>query len=70
MAVSLAYTAMMEIILFTVSGIFLYVLADAVLKFIESLHGEPIPHRSLIFFVIIFFMAIILFQILQLSYFQ
>lgn len=60
---------MMEIILFTVSGIFLYVLADALLNFIESLHGESIPHRNVIFFVIIFFMAIILFQILQLSYF-
>lgn len=55
----------MEIILFTVSGIFLYVVADAALNFIESQHGEPIPHRNLIFFVIIFFMAIMLFQIMQ-----
>jgi|TARA_Y100000310_G_C20681779_1_gene816417 hypothetical protein len=59
---------MMEIILFTVSGIFLYVLADAVLNFIETQHGEPIPYRNVIFFVIIFCMAIILFQVLQLTY--
>lgn len=58
----------MEIILFTVAGIFLYVLADGALNFIESQHGEPIPHRNLIFFAIIFFMAIILFQIMQMVF--
>ena len=56
---------MTEILIYTGSGILLYVLADAALRLIESLHGEPIPHRSVIFFVIIFLMAIILFQVIR-----
>ncbi|MBT7370483.1 MAG: hypothetical protein HN816_07540 [Gammaproteobacteria bacterium] len=59
---------MMEIIIYTASGIFLYVLADAALNYLESLHGEPIPHRSVVFFVIIFIMAMILFPAVQLIF--
>lgn len=58
----------MEVILYTVSGILLYILADAALDRIEALHGEPIPHRNLVFFVIIFFLALILFQVVRMIY--
>jgi hypothetical protein len=58
---------MIEILIYTMSGILLYVLADAALRLIESLHGEPIPHRSVIFFVIIFLMAMILFQVIRMT---
>ena len=53
---------MIEIVLFTASGIVLYLGANALLNFIEAQHGEPIPHRSIVFFVIIFIMASVLFQ--------
>jgi len=59
---------MIEILIYTMSGILLYVLADAALRLIESLHGEPIPHRSVIFFVIIFLMAMILFQFIRMNW--
>ncbi len=56
---------MTEIIIYTVSGILLYFLADAALNLLESMHGEPIPYRNVVFFVIILLMAIVLFQGLQ-----
>ena len=59
---------MTEILIYTASGILLYIVADAALKYIESLHGEPIPHRSIVFFIIIFLMAMILFQLIQLIF--
>ncbi len=59
---------MTEILIYTASGILLYVLADAALNYLESLHGEPIPYRSVVFFVIIFMMAMILFQIIRLIF--
>ena len=58
----------MEVIIYTVCGIFLYVLADAALDRIEALHGDPIPHRNVVFFVIILFLALILFQVVRLIY--
>ena len=60
--------ARMEVLLYTLSGIFLYLLADAALDRIEALHGEPIPYRNVIFFVIIFLMAVILFQLIRMAY--
>lgn len=59
---------MTEILIYTASGILLYVLAEAALNYIERLHGEPIPYRSVVFFVIIFMMAMILFQIINLLF--
>lgn len=60
----------MEYLLFTVCGIALYFGADAALNFIESIHGDPIPHRNIVFFVIIFIMAVVLFQAIQLFYYS
>ncbi len=59
---------MIEIFIYTASGILLYVVADAALNYIEKLHGEPIPHRHIVFFVIIFMMAMILFQLINLIF--
>jgi hypothetical protein len=59
----------MELVLFTVCGIALYFGADAALNFIESLHGDPIPHRNIVFFFIIMVMALVLFQGIQLYYY-
>ena len=59
----------MELILFTVCGIVLYFGADAALNMIESIHGDPIPHRNIVFFFIILIMALVLFQAIQLYYY-
>jgi hypothetical protein len=52
-----------------VCGIVLYFGADAVLNLIESLHGDPIPHRNIVFFVIMLIMTLVLFQAIQLYYY-
>lgn len=59
---------MLEVFIYTASAILLYVLADAALNAIEKLHGDPIPYRHVVFFVIIFTMAIILFQMINLIF--
>lgn len=59
---------MIDIFIYTASGILLYILADAALNYIEKMHGEPIPYRSVVFFVIIFTMAVILFQLINLIF--
>jgi len=56
---------MTEALIYTATGILLYFLADAALKWLEQMHGEPIPYRSGVFFVIIFFMAVCFFQVIQ-----
>ncbi|XOV86499.1 MAG: hypothetical protein ACFHX7_16205 [Pseudomonadota bacterium] len=57
---------MTEILLYTIAGILLYLLTDAALRALERLHGEPIPYRNWVFFVLILVLAIILFQVLRL----
>jgi TRAP-type C4-dicarboxylate transport system permease small subunit len=57
--------AFVQILLFTVVGIVLYFLADWVLRTIERLHGNPLPHRGIIYFVIILCLALLSFQLLQ-----
>ena len=59
---------MTEVLIYTASGILLYMLTDAALRFIEEQHGEPLPYRSVIFFVMIFLMAVILFQVIGMFY--
>jgi hypothetical protein len=59
---------MIEILIYTASGILLYGLAEAALKAMERIHGEPIPYRNVVFFVVILTMAIILFQIIGLIF--
>jgi len=59
----------MEILLFTVCGIALYFGADAFLNFLESMHGDPIPHRNIVFFFIILVMSMVLFQGIQLYFY-
>ena len=59
---------MIEIIVYTISGILLYIFTDGILSFLEGVHGEPLPYRSVIFFVIIFLLAVVLFQVLQMAF--
>ena len=59
---------MIQVLIYTASGILLYVLADAILNYIEKMHGEPIPYRNIVFFIIISMMALILFQLIRLLF--
>jgi len=56
---------MSEILLFTVVAVGLYFLTDWILRLIEQYRGEPLPNRSLVYFIIIMVLAVTSFQIIQ-----
>ncbi|HFC53841.1 MAG TPA: hypothetical protein ENJ43_05365 [Gammaproteobacteria bacterium] len=55
----------MEIVYFTIAGIFLYLFSDWLLDRIEMRFGRRFEHRSLIFFVIILVLSMGLFNLIQ-----
>ncbi len=55
----------MEIILFTGVGIVLYLLCDRLLMLLEKMHGEPLPARSVIFFVLILTLSLSTFSLMR-----
>lgn len=55
----------MEIILFTVVGIVLYLVCDRLLLALEQMHGEPLPGRNIIFFVLIMTLSLSVFSVLR-----
>jgi len=55
----------MEIILFTGVGIVLYLVTGLLLSTLEKMHGEPLPQRNIIFFVIIMSLSLITFSIMD-----
>ena len=55
----------MEIIAFTVAGIILYFFSDWVLSMLEKVHGEPLPQRNLIFFVLILTLSLSSFSVIR-----
>jgi len=55
----------MEIIYFTVAGIFLYFFSDWILERFEAIAGRRFEYRSLIFFVIILVLSLSLFNLVQ-----
>ncbi len=55
----------MEIIYFTVAGIFLYFFSDWILERFEAMAGRRFEYRSLIFFVIILVLSMSLFNLVQ-----
>ena len=55
----------MQILLFTIVAVALYFLTDWLLRTIEQYRGEPLPHRGLIYFAIIFVLAVTSFEIIQ-----
>jgi hypothetical protein len=54
-----------EIVLFTVVGIVLYVVTGQLLNLLEKLHGNPLPQRNIIFFVIILALTLPTFSMLR-----
>lgn len=55
----------LQVVLFTVVAVALYFFTDWVLRTIEQYRGEPLPHRNLVFFAIIFVLAVTSFEIIQ-----
>ena len=55
----------MEIVLFTGVGIVLYLLTNLLLTTLESLHGERLPGRNIIFFVIIMSLSLTTFSVMD-----
>lgn len=55
----------MEIILFTLVAIVLYLAADSILKAIEKRKGEPLANRNIVFFIIISVLALTTFNLLE-----
>ena len=55
----------MEIVLFTAVGIVLYVVCDRLLVLLEKVHGEPLPQRNVVFFVLILTLSLSTFSLLR-----
>lgn len=55
----------MEIVLFTGVGMVLYLLTSQLLGALERLHGEPLPQRNIIFFVIIVALSLPTFSVMR-----
>lgn len=59
----------MEIILFTVVAVLLYVVSDWIVQRIEVAVGRRLEHRTLLFFALIAVLALISFSLIR-SYFS
>ena len=55
----------MEIVSFTITAILLYFAADGILQWIERLRGSRFENRQLVFFAIIFPLALASFALLR-----
>ena len=55
----------MEVVLFTLVGIALYFITSQVLVFLEKLHGNPLPQRNIVFFVVILALSLPSFSLLR-----
>ncbi len=64
-ATSRVRLAVMEIILFTVAAIVLYIGSDRALNYVELRRGARFEHRSLIFFTILVVLALVSFNLIQ-----
>jgi hypothetical protein len=56
---------MMEVVLFTLNAIVIYLVADWAIRWMEARRGAAIRHRQIIFFVIFLSLALITFRLLQ-----
>ena len=56
---------MEQVLIFTIVAVGLYFLSDWIIRLIEQQRGEPLPNRSLIFFIIILVLSVTSFQIIQ-----
>ena len=54
----------MEILMFTLNAIIIYLLADWIIRTIESKRGEVLKNRQIVFFVVFLPLALISFNLL------
>ena len=57
---------MMEIVVFTLNAIIIYLLADWIVRALEQRKGEVLKNRQVVFFVIFFALALATFNLLPL----
>ena len=55
----------MEILVFTLNAIVVYLLSDWIIRFIEQKRGKVLKNRQVIFFVVFLSLALITFNVLQ-----
>lgn len=55
----------MEIVLFTVAGVALYLVSDWIVQRIEIAAGRRLEHRSLLFFALIAILAVTTFSLIR-----
>ena len=55
---------MMEIVVFTLNAIVIYLLADWIIRLIEKKKGDALKNRQVIFFLVFFALALISFNAL------
>ncbi len=56
---------MMEIIIFTLNGIFVYLFSDWILRLIERYRNKNFENRSIIFFMIFLPLILLSFQVIN-----
>ncbi|MDH3619589.1 MAG: hypothetical protein OER91_01775 [Gammaproteobacteria bacterium] len=56
---------MVEILIFTLNAIFIYFVADWILRMIEAQRGAVLKQRQIVFFAIILVLALITFRLLK-----
>ncbi|MDH5455760.1 MAG: hypothetical protein OEY37_06780 [Gammaproteobacteria bacterium] len=54
-----------EILVFTLNAIFIYFLADWIVRMIELRRGEVLKQRQIVFFVVILLLAMLTFRVLR-----
>jgi len=55
----------MEIVLFTLNAIVIYLVSDWIVRLIETRRGEALKQRQIVFFAIFLVLALLTFRILQ-----
>jgi len=56
---------MVEILVFTLNAIFIYFLADWIVRMIEARRGEVLKNRQIVFFAVILVLALVTFRLLR-----
>lgn len=56
---------MVEILIFTLNAIFIYFVADWIVRMIEARRGEILKQRQIVFFAVILVLALVTFRLLK-----
>ncbi|MCP4941714.1 MAG: hypothetical protein GY924_06980 [Planctomycetaceae bacterium] len=56
---------MMELVVFTLNAIVVYLLADWIIRTLETRKGAALKHRQVVFFIVFLSLALISFNVLR-----